>query len=387
MEKEIHDIIIWENSKDQFNFLLDEIKKNFEVLSVYEISWSKENFEKNLIRFYGPTLANPQKKMKQCGVGSFFLVVFFDPNPIYKFRKTSLGRQMTNINVYDSKRKLRKSLEGEFPIHGSIHKKEANHDITLIFGKNSNDLLNETGNKWDGKIQKIQNDLFGTDGWNSIDDVFYLLNSTTNYVILRNFEEYPNIISEKHPDIDILADDLVHLPFMLNQLNVVEKKIDVPFVIIENKKVRFDFRYVGDSYYDEKWSRDILENKILFKNKIYVPNNEDQFYSLIYHCLIHGAKFLNYKIRLDNLSTKLKIENIIFEIKFESNLKKILDEFMKKRAYSYTNSPKYRIRHNEFIRLVKVASFTTKHEGFSGLIKAIKNKIKRKFNKKENSIN
>ena len=42
-----------------------------------------------------------------------------------KFRKTSLGRQMTNINVYDSKRKLRKSLEGEFPIHGSIHKKEA----------------------------------------------------------------------------------------------------------------------------------------------------------------------------------------------------------------------------------------------------------------------
>ena len=65
MEKEIHDIIIWENSKDQFNFLLDEIKKNFEVLSVYEISWSKENFEKNLIRFYGPTLANPQKKKKQ----------------------------------------------------------------------------------------------------------------------------------------------------------------------------------------------------------------------------------------------------------------------------------------------------------------------------------
>ena len=45
--------------------------------------------------------------MKQCGVGSFFLVVFFDPNPIYKFRKTSLGRQMTNINVYDSKRKLK----------------------------------------------------------------------------------------------------------------------------------------------------------------------------------------------------------------------------------------------------------------------------------------
>jgi len=48
MEKEIHDIIIWENSKDQFNFLLDEIKKNFEVLSVYEINWSKENFEKKV---------------------------------------------------------------------------------------------------------------------------------------------------------------------------------------------------------------------------------------------------------------------------------------------------------------------------------------------------
>ena len=184
MEKEIHDVIIWENTKNRFEYVLNKLKESFEILSVYEIKWSKKNFEKNLIRFYGPTLPNPKKKMELCGTGSFFLIIFYDHNPVYELRKTSLGRQMTNVNVYDSKRKLRKILNGDFPIHGSIHKKESNHDITLIFGKNTDDLLKELDGKWNGDIKKVNQDLFGTDGWNSIQDVFYLLNATTNYIEL-----------------------------------------------------------------------------------------------------------------------------------------------------------------------------------------------------------
>ena len=114
MKEEIHDFIIWDKAKHKYDFLLNELKKKFEIIDVYEVTWTKENFEKNLRRFYGPTLPNPQKKMEQCGSGSFLVIIFLDPKPIYQFRKTSLGLQMTDVNVYDVKRSLRKKINGEF---------------------------------------------------------------------------------------------------------------------------------------------------------------------------------------------------------------------------------------------------------------------------------
>lgn len=389
MKGEFHDFIIWDNAKHKYDFLFNELKKKFQIIDVHEITWTKENFEKNLRRFYGPTLPNPQKKMKQCGIGPFLVIIYFDPNPIYQFRKTSLGLQMTNVNVYDTKRELRKFLEGEFPIHGSIHEKEANHDLTLILGKNVDDILKRTNEKWDGKIKEIKEDLFGTNGWDSIQDMFYLLNSTTNYVVLRNFEGYPeDIISEAHPDIDLLVDDQIHLPYMLNQLNIVEQKENLPYVSIDNKNVKLDFRYVGDTYYDEKWSKDILKRRVLFKNSIYVPNKEDYFYTLLYHCFIHGASLTNYKSKLIDLAKKLEIINFdVDQTELEIKLKDLLDKFMKKNKYMYTNSPKYKIRHNEILRLTKVAILTTKREGFTGLIRAIKGKIHRKIIRKNVSTN
>ena len=378
MKEEIHDFIIWDRSKHGYDFLLNYLKEKFQILDVYEVKWTKENFERNLRRFYGPTLPNPQKKMMQCGTGSFLMIIFLDPKPVYKFRKTSLGMQKTNVNVYDAKRNLRKVIEGEYPIHGSIHEKESNHDITLILGKNPTDLLKQFNGKWNGKIKDFKGDLIGTGGWKNLFDIFYLLNSTTNYVILRNFEEFPkNIISDKHRDIDILVDDLIHLPYMLNQQNVIESKENCPFVNIENKNVKFDFRYVGDTYYDEKWSKDILEQRILFKNNVYVPNDKHCFYTLTYHCIIHGASLKNYQLRLSNLSKKLNILNFdLNESDSKIKLKKLLDNFMIENGYIYTDSLKYRIRHNEMIRLAKVSLFVLKHEGLKGLMRSIKRKIK-----------
>ena len=386
MKGEIHDFIIWEKACHKYNFLLSELKKQFCILDVYEITWEVKNFEKNLRRFYGPTLPNVQKKIRQCGTGKFLLVIYYDPIPKHQFRKTSLGMQMTNVNVYDKKRELRKNIDGEFPIHGSIHEKEANHDLTLILGKNAIDLQKKVNQNWDGGIKKIKSDLFGTNGWDDINDVFYLLNSTTNYVILRNFEKYPEeITSDIHPDIDILVDDIIHLPYLLNQVNVVEKREDSPYVIVENKKIKFDYRYAGDTYYDEKWANDILKRRKIFKNSFFVPNDEDYFYSLLYHCFIHGAQLSKYKSRLTMLANSLNILHL--NDKPESELKKLLDNFMEKNKYTYTTSPKYKIKHNELIRMSKLALFTLKHEGVLGLLRAINNKIKRKIVKKNVSTN
>jgi predicted Ser/Thr protein kinase len=50
--------------------------------------------------------------------------------------------------------------------------------------------------------------------------------------------------------------------------------------------VPFDFRHVGDNYYDIQWEKNILKNRVLEKSLFYIPNNEEQFYSLLYHAYI-----------------------------------------------------------------------------------------------------
>ena len=134
--------------------------------------------------------------------------------------------------------------------------------------------------------------------------------------------------------------------------------------------------------------KNILKRRVLFKNSIYVPNDEDCFYTLLYHCFIHGALLTNYKARLVNLAQKLEISNLISEQpKLEERLERSLNKFMEKNGYSYTNSFKYKIRHNEMIRLGRVTIFTIKHEGFVGLMRAMKGKIQRKISNKNVSTN
>ncbi len=377
MKSELHLLIIWENSRYKSELILEELKKKFTIREIFEVKWNDNEFTKNLKRFYGVTLPDPHKKMIQCGKGPFLVILITDQYPKYEKRNTSLGKQNVNVNVYDIKRKFRTMIDGKYPIHGSIHEKEANHDLVLLFGKNVHDLEKTISKEWNGEIKKIIGDLFGSKKWNCLEDIFYVLNSTTNYVVLRNFEELPNKNPEgNHKDIDILVDEQWHIPFLLNSIR--SEKGGSPYVKIDGEKIFLDIRHVGDIYYDEIWSQNILKNKIISENGIYIPNEEDQFYSLLYHCLIHGAGLSNdYLQKIQTLSKKLEIE--IDNYSNLSKLEEILEKFMNKSGYQYTNSTKYRIKHSEILRLIKVAIFVTKHEGLNKLFSAIKGKIRRKL--------
>ncbi len=377
MKSELHLLIIWENSRHKSEWILEELKEKFTIREIFEVKWHDKDFTKNLKRFYGVTLPNPGKKMIQCGKGPFLVILITDQHPKYEKRNTSLGKQNVNVNVYDIKRKFRTMIDGEYPIHGSIHEKEANHDLILLFGKNIHDLEKTISKEWDGEIKKNTGDFFGSKKWNCLEDIFYILNSTTNYVVLRNFEELPTKKPQgDHKDIDILTDEQWHIPFLLNTTR--SEKGGSPYVKIDGEKIFLDIRYVGDIYYDENWSNSILKNRIRTNKGIYIPNEKDQFYSLLYHCLIHGAGLSNdYLQKIQTLSKKLEIE--IDDFSNLSKLEKILEEFMNKSGYQYTNSIKYRIKHCELVRLVNVAIFVAKHEGLNKLFYAMKGKIRRKL--------
>ncbi len=388
MKGELNLFIIWENARKNTDSLLEVMKEKFEIRDIYEITWNKENFPKNLRRFYGANLPKPLRKTSECGVGPFLLVLLIDKNPRHELRRTSNGMQLVNSNIYDEKMRYRKIFKGGYTIHSAIHQKEVNHNLTLLLNKNVEDVMSNLPEKWNGKLKSIKSDLVGTNGWKDLDELFYVLNSTTNYVILRNFEQFPEKFnSEEHKDIDILTDDHLQLPYIIDQRKPRDDEIIVPSTVnIGNETILFDIRYVGDRYYDEKWSKDILSRRVLSPKRFYIPNTEDHFYSLLYHMIIHKSKLSNdYIQKLVDLVEISEIKNIQKE-EFSNfdKLKEILDNYMKERGYEYTDSLQYKIKHNELIRLYRVAIFIAKKEGINTLFRAIKGKLRRKIRIKMN---
>ena len=84
--------IIWEKSREKTNPIFDDLGKKFVIREVYEVTWSKEKFIKNLKRFYG-TISTAQQKAELFGAGPFLLVLVSDPNPNFTELETIKGIQ------------------------------------------------------------------------------------------------------------------------------------------------------------------------------------------------------------------------------------------------------------------------------------------------------
>jgi hypothetical protein len=185
-----------------------------------------------------------------------------------------------------------------------------------------------------------------------------------------------------HNDIDILTDDFLRIPYITNGGKSSFNDIFSPLVKIGDKKIPIDFEYPGDNNYDEKWSNDILKRRILY-NGFYTPDKEDYFYTLFYHAVFHQKKISDeYKKKLSNLATELSISQITRQT-FDDldKSKEFLEKYMSRMSYLHTNSTQYKIRHNEFSRLVKVSVYLWKKQGVKFLLTAIKGKIKRTISK------
>ena len=275
-EARLYVFIIWEKSRGQTQTILDDLKKKFVIREIFEVEWNKENFLDNLKRFYGQSLSDAEEKAKVCGIGPFLVIIISDSNPDLREpskSKFSLEKDYVNVNAFESKERYRKWVGKEFSVHSSISKNETNHNLTLLFGKNAYDFERELPKEWDGSIKKLKSDLVGQKGWNNMKELLYVMNGTVDYVILRNFENMPEKFD--YNDIDMLVDD-EKLAYIVNK--DFSPLTDNPRAIrleVGNKKIVFNPNYVGDHYYDDKWERDILKNRILHPNGFYIPCKMD----------------------------------------------------------------------------------------------------------------
>jgi hypothetical protein len=190
---ELHLFILWQTARAAERRIVADLAHEFEIVDCCEVTWSRANIDENLSRFYRFDSSAAFAKRAECGGGPFLLITVWDPEPHYEQAITSRGHEIVNAKMLSLKDKYRSWAGGGCKVHATNSIREADRDLTLLLGMNCGDYLRAIGGRWDGKIKRIDRDLVGANGWESLKQLFYVMNSTIDYAVLRNHEPLPSI--------------------------------------------------------------------------------------------------------------------------------------------------------------------------------------------------
>lgn len=327
MKPEVHLFVIWEKARVIQEKILEDITKHFTILKQYEITWTRRLVPSNYQRFCGTRLGDELDiKIEKCGKGEFLLVIVRDENPVYEARDTFHGRESVNKNMFDAKYRYRDWTGLYIGVHATDNTRETNHDLTMLIGKNVEDFLATCK---DSMVEKLYRDLEGAEGWNSIEQLFYVLNNTVRYAVMRGYGELASGDYIDHGDTDIMTDDYDNLWIIVNS----------PKKYAETKKPKADVRIGANSYlldiwncgqngydyFDPVWAKKMLDSAIEWHG-MKILNPENDFYCLLYHCLT------NKGFIADDYLPKLKRYKEEFGLK-ENDWHKILVTYLTKHQY------------------------------------------------------
>ena len=308
---EIHLFVLWEKSRHLQESIVDDIAGSFTIRGCYDITWTPRLVTSNFSRFYGEKLPEGCRKELDCGTGEFRLVIVEDLSPKYEERQTSRGPEVVNVNAFDAKQKYRRWCTAN-RIHGTNNKAETDHDLTLLLGVSVEDYLHNNPQPWDGHVKKITQDIIGANGWSDINQLFYVLNHTVNYTILRGCQEVQSGSYIDHTDTDILTDQYQRFWLIANGTpcrSEVRPKERIP---INGINYDLDLWDIRRNYYDIQWGQQMLRNRTL-RDGIYVLDEDNNFYCLLYHCLINKNRISpDYKPYLLDYIRRNHLESISF---------------------------------------------------------------------------
>ena len=337
----LHDLVIWPNAHGFAETILGDLRLSFDVLSITTVHWDEDKWYDNIRVFYsqswqGLPLFKLQKavheKAEYCGKGPLILVIFEDPTPEMTNEQTTEGRSEVNARVFNKKKEYRNLTGGGHLVHTSNNAKETDRDLALLLGVGADDYM-ERREANNTEMSKVFRNCAGIDGFDSLESLFYTLNHAIDYCVLRNFECLPDRFFEQgHEDIDLLVENLSQMILLTSAKPISGERGRVDYSIrVNGKNVPFDFRHIGDNYYDMAWERHILNNKKQQRG-FYIPGDEDLYYSLLYHAYIqkHQVK-PDYYSKLEGYGSAIGVP---FSHDVQATILQ-LDTFMKDRGYEY----------------------------------------------------
>ena len=342
---ELNFFILRESARHKEKEILADIGKHFEIIECFDILWSSRRAINNFCRLYDLDWLEGRELAQKCGNGRFLLITVWDNRPVYELAETPHGFEWTNTNILELAKCYRSESSGKdtHAVHWSMRPEETNRLLTLILGKNIADYFVSVKTPWDGSIVKMEQDILGADGWNSLEEVFYVLNNTVNYVVLRDFENLPHHFDPSvSNDIDILTDDRKQLIRILNPQRIRHARLHGQLTVkVGDSQILWDVRHTGDDYYCLHWEQDMLRDKVISPGNVYVLNNEHYFYSLVYHALIHNKTIpQDCYVKAERILVSLQSAGIIgineepfpgvFDYYFD-----LLSDYMRQKRYAF----------------------------------------------------
>lgn len=331
MKNEYHILIAWEKAAITTEQIIQHLTDNLTIKLVFNYNWDAVYAKRNYASFYGEKLENIQYKVDHCGKGNFRVFIICDNTPQYEIRSTSSGKRTVNINMFELKTLLRKMTGGGHLIHASDTANEAILNSVSLFGKPIDEIMDKY-QTYLGKVNNpidIKRNISGALGWESWEVFLNALNYCTKYVVLRNIKTILDDNLEEHGDTDLLVGDMGSaITLLAGEKKELGKERVLYSVKISGKEKLVDLRHLGDGYYDKNWENVILNNrKKHLDSNIYVPDTENQMFSLLYHALVQKMHIANdYQIVLAEF----------FNYKNRDDLKKFLEVFMEEHQYKYS---------------------------------------------------
>ncbi len=330
MASELHLFIIWEKARSYENQIIEMINENLQIVKTYNITWSPYLVSRNFTRFYGQKLPSNSEKELHCGKGEFKLIVVQDIAPKYDLRKTSVGLESVNVKMFDTKVKLRKITGGGHKVHGTNDTKETKHDLFLLLGITVDEFLESTITESLEEIH-LKQDLLGAEGWESFEQLFYVLNELTEYVVLRNVENIDlGYFKQNSGDVDILTADKAEFIYLLGGFVNLGGHCEVS---VSKQIILFEVYERNKNLICEKFEENLFFTKTK-KNIIYSLSDVNNLYMLVYHSVIFNeslqSKHLHRLTKLADSLDVLKGTELTKE-----KLLNVLDEFMLKNGYFY----------------------------------------------------
>jgi len=333
---------IWKVARPYKAKIRQLFESNFEILLETEIHWSEKNFHSNASRLYEtPIYANTANEelhsahAEKIGDNKFICFIIKDNSPKYTYAQSVSGKiEMSNLNIVDAKYQMRRWIEKDTGIKYGVHSTNNIYEfffqVPLLLGveKFRKLLRGERLN-----VDKIEKDLEGVEGWNNYEELFEILNLTTNYLVQRGFETFPEENLEM--DIDFLTDNYQRLASAIGARQR-KNQLYKGKILVDKKEVSVDIRFIGDKYYDVIWENAMLHNKVV-QNNIFIPRADDYFFSLLFHAKAQKPSIKSKYIGiLDNLSKKLNFQWYKAEL-LENNTKigELLKGFYLAHGYSY----------------------------------------------------
>jgi len=333
---EIQLFVIWSKGRYAETDILSDIATKFEIIQTFSITWSPYMVHRNFTRFYDTKLPQNSQKETYAGAGEFKLIVIRDNNPNYDYRRTSKGKFLVNTNMFDSKAKYREMTGGGHKIHGTNDLLELKHDLVLLLGLSLKDFMAKYDKPNEPNIDvSLSQDLPGTIGWKSFDELFYVLNQCDDYVVLRNSDNISTEYFELNKgDVDILVKDRNRCLYLLGDLSCIDSEVNADSkVSIDNKIILFEVYEAGHNLFENNYELYLFDNRVS-KGNMYCLPKELEFYTLIYHALVFHKNLSNK--HNDRISKLIKEQNKFQNLEVnQKNLAKILKVFFKKLGFAF----------------------------------------------------